>query len=328
MTIVLPVYNAGSAVTVALQAIDSLTYPATEVVIINDASTDDTLKYVTAFVDARDSWKVLDLQRNAGPAVARNIGLTHASGEFVWFADWDDQWSREIVSVLVDAARDGRADMSMVAGTWRLPSGRDVGLTDGSSRKLVVTGFDAVDLLLRGVIRGYLWNKLFRRDVLGVDPFPDIRMQEDLSAVASVLPRCRTVVLLPDRLYHHVKRPGSVSSSSGGGLDHLEVALLHVEAAVESLPSEKRSRCSLDHYRVAFYQLGRVGTALRLGGPEIASDVIREFKAEVTLVKIARASIISPKTGMRALLVKAFGRAYPATRSLLIAVRNQIKKSV
>jgi glycosyltransferase involved in cell wall biosynthesis len=64
------------------------TYAETEVIVVDDGSTDDTLAKIRVY---GDRIRVVS-QNNAGPAIARNRGMALASGEYVAFLDSDDYW--------------------------------------------------------------------------------------------------------------------------------------------------------------------------------------------------------------------------------------------
>jgi glycosyltransferase involved in cell wall biosynthesis len=88
---VVPVFNGERFLREALDSILAQTYRPVEIIVADDGSTDGTAGVVAANAgQIRYLW-----QRNAGPAAARNLGLSVAQGEFVAFLDADDLWHRE-----------------------------------------------------------------------------------------------------------------------------------------------------------------------------------------------------------------------------------------
>src|SRR5690606_23577975 len=128
-----------------------------------------------------------------------------------------------------------------------------IGITDGVRKRTVAGRDHAIQLLLSGAIKGYLWNKIFRRDLLPHDPFPAISTQEDLVAVAHFLPRVRKIVLLPDRLYHHVRRDGSLTNTRNPELDNIKIGYQAVREAAASLDETRRKRVLLSHHDVVYH---------------------------------------------------------------------------
>ncbi len=88
---IVPVYNSEAYLGQALDSILAQTLPATEIIIIDDGSTD-----ATPMIAAKYARHVSYIrQENQGPAGARNAGLRVASGDFLAFLDADDTWCPE-----------------------------------------------------------------------------------------------------------------------------------------------------------------------------------------------------------------------------------------
>jgi glycosyltransferase involved in cell wall biosynthesis len=88
---IVPVFNGQRYLGEALDSILAQTYRAFEIIVADDGSTDGT-----SAVAGRYGRSVRYLrQPNAGPAAARNLGLSAARGEFVAFVDQDDLWHPE-----------------------------------------------------------------------------------------------------------------------------------------------------------------------------------------------------------------------------------------
>lgn len=94
LSVVLPVYNSGGSAIQAIASVVAQGYSNTEVIVVNDGSTDDSLSQIVAYIESIDSdlkFKVFS-QLNGGVSAARNRGIREASGEFIAFLDSDDQW--------------------------------------------------------------------------------------------------------------------------------------------------------------------------------------------------------------------------------------------
>ena len=91
VSVVIATYNYGRFLAEAVHSILGQTYPAREIIIIDDGSTDETADVAASFGDAVRYIK----QDNAGVSAARNNGIRRAKGEFVAFLDADDQWAPE-----------------------------------------------------------------------------------------------------------------------------------------------------------------------------------------------------------------------------------------
>ncbi len=95
VSVVIPAYNAAGTIAEALDSVWEQTRRPEEVIVVDDASTDETAQVVgqwRAQRSAGDKVRLIRLGRNSGPAVARNRGIAEACGDWVAFLDGDDQW--------------------------------------------------------------------------------------------------------------------------------------------------------------------------------------------------------------------------------------------
>jgi hypothetical protein len=98
ISVVIPVYNSEKFIQEAIENVLSQKYPALELIIVDDGSTDQTKLIIDkATVDIRYFY-----QPNEGPASARNRGIRNASGDFIAFLDSDDLWPENILYLLLD----------------------------------------------------------------------------------------------------------------------------------------------------------------------------------------------------------------------------------
>lgn len=83
-TVIVPNYNHASSLPLCLEAIGRQTYAPLEVVVVDDCSTDDSVRIAESY-----GVTVISTPTNSGPAVARNLGARWASGEILFFVDSD-----------------------------------------------------------------------------------------------------------------------------------------------------------------------------------------------------------------------------------------------
>lgn len=93
VSVVIPTYNRAGTIRTAIDSVLAQTYPHTEIIVVDDGSTDETYQLLKTYQQER---KIIYLtQGNSGPAAARNHGIKMAHGEFVAFLDADDHWLPE-----------------------------------------------------------------------------------------------------------------------------------------------------------------------------------------------------------------------------------------
>ena len=100
ISIVLPAYNAAKYLPVTCQSVLSQTYKSLELIIVDDHSSDRTLAIAQDLAASDNRVRVYRTPANCGgPAGPRNLGVSHASGEYIAFIDSDDWWHYEKLSV-------------------------------------------------------------------------------------------------------------------------------------------------------------------------------------------------------------------------------------
>lgn len=92
VSIIVPAYNAASSLPMVLRCLTAQTWRALEILVVDDGSTDHTAEVANQVAQRDTRIRVLALGRNQGAYHARNVGLSHATGEFITVHDSDD-WS-------------------------------------------------------------------------------------------------------------------------------------------------------------------------------------------------------------------------------------------
>lgn len=90
ISVVIPSYNRGHCLKKCLESVLNQTFQDIEVIVVDDASTDETNALIMALSDPRIRYIAHEVNR--GGAAARNTGIKAAQGEFVAFLDSDDTW--------------------------------------------------------------------------------------------------------------------------------------------------------------------------------------------------------------------------------------------
>ena len=90
VSVIMACYNASPFIGQAIDSVLAQTFTDWELIIINDASTDNSLEVISTYTDPRI--KLLQLNVNLGPGGARNKGIEIAQGQYLAFLDADDAW--------------------------------------------------------------------------------------------------------------------------------------------------------------------------------------------------------------------------------------------
>jgi glycosyltransferase involved in cell wall biosynthesis len=101
VSVIIPAYNAAKSIKRCIESALTQTYKPTEIIVVNDGSTDATEDIVKSFGERI----ICTVQENQGETAARNKGFSFAKGEFITFIDHDDYWHPEFISSCVDFLR-------------------------------------------------------------------------------------------------------------------------------------------------------------------------------------------------------------------------------
>jgi glycosyltransferase involved in cell wall biosynthesis len=96
-SIIIPLYNKSNFIEKTLKSVINQTYTDYEIIVIDDGSTDDSVKKVLRINDTRIQ---LYTQKNQGAAVARNLGIEKAKYDYIAFLDADDLWMGNHLEIL------------------------------------------------------------------------------------------------------------------------------------------------------------------------------------------------------------------------------------
>lgn len=94
VSIITPVYNAERFIEETILSIKEQQYELFELLLIDDHSTDNSLEIISKHSREDSRIKILQTPHNSGAAVARNVGLKNAKGQYVAFVDSDDKWKK------------------------------------------------------------------------------------------------------------------------------------------------------------------------------------------------------------------------------------------
>jgi glycosyltransferase involved in cell wall biosynthesis len=108
VSVVVPAYNRAATIERAVRSVLDQDYPVTDVVVVDDASTDDTANVVESIHDPRV--RLIRHTTNRNGAAARNTGIDAATGELLAFVDSDDAWRQGKLKAQIAAFQEEQAD--------------------------------------------------------------------------------------------------------------------------------------------------------------------------------------------------------------------------
>lgn len=237
----MPLYNAGKYVAVALDSILNQDFQNWECILVEDGSEDETGVICDRYAENDGRFRVFHVS-NGGVSKARNIGLKESRGRFIAFVDSDDWVEKDFLSFLYNLISRYGADVAQ--GSFRKEYrtfGRNKVLSDKETVLDKTTGLK--ELLRDSSLPSFLWNKLFRRELLTAS-FPEGKVYEDFDAMSSWYKNIFKTVISPKIIYHYRMRRGSITSvnSAKNQKDFIDAYKRRAEIMHESIPEFFDSR--------------------------------------------------------------------------------------
>lgn len=196
ISVIVPVYNSEPYLD---QSIGSLTkqtiFEELDVIIIDDGSTDNSLKTLSKYAQKFNNIKVIH-QENVGVSAARNRGIQEAEGKYITFFDSDDSVESCHYENLLNIIQSGNYDIGIANYKMVFPDGyvknrkkRKIKEWDSSERAVI--DFFKGDLICNNPI-----DKIFTREVVRDVLFPEgFAVGEDMFFLYEVLKKCKTIKL-------------------------------------------------------------------------------------------------------------------------------------
>ena len=271
VSVIMPVYNVEDYVGEAIESVLSQTCPDFELLLINDASSDDSSNICEQYRKRDHRIVLLDnLSKDHGPGPARNIGLDHAKGKFIYFMDADDWIEKELLEVAVKRINETGADL--------VQFGLIHEHGDGKTSTYCWEGKDVLTKDEIGKDFLYFWKNsrntlvlhFFRREVVDTIRFENILCGEDFSYVADALSNSQKIAFIPRMLYYYRYVEKSTSHRwTENIIECREKIWDHQKAFLDSLYENNNNMAyaelAYDNYLWAIYQMSSQICSLSFG---------------------------------------------------------------
>lgn len=257
VSVVVAVYNSAAYLCETLDSICAQTLKDIEIILVDDGSTDESYKILEEYAARDNRIKVLkQTEPSDGAALARNMGVSVASGEFVSVLDADDLFEPDMLQKAYDRAVVTGAEAVIFDGDLydeKLSTFRDTGMI---LRREFLPGDDVfapsdnADRLFFMTI-GSAWNVLFKRELIVREDlkFHSFHHADDLGFVYLGFATAGKIAVLPDKLVHY-RCNNSLSQAA-----NLEKWPEAAAGAMTELKKELDARDIFDTYRVTFTEL-------------------------------------------------------------------------
>lgn len=235
VSVIIPCFNASKFICRAVESVLAQNeIPLPQIIIVNDASTDDTGEVIRGLAESHPNVEAYDNSKNLGPAGSRNYALSKVTGDWVAVLDADDAYEPGRLKRLMEAAEENSLDV--IAD---LPLMYDLA-ADSFSPDQLSTSENEIELLSVSHFLGHdsesgldlgLLKPVFSRRLLteGLLRYPEsIRHAEDCALYVSLVRSGLKFGLLREAYYIFSTRIGAISGAFSPGsvtqVDYLSIA--------------------------------------------------------------------------------------------------------
>lgn len=206
ISIIISAYNTEKYIEKCISSITNQTYKDLEIIVIDDASSDDTLKKLKNIKDKR--LKILSNKENSGLSFSRNKGIKESTGDYVSFIDSDDYIPENFYEELMKTMEKEKSDIVVCdINTIYENNGNNIrqicGKKDG----------DKIDFINKGLAASAC-NKLFKKDIINKYQFSVGKVNEDLAVILPCIIEANKVSYNENTYYNYIQRGSSLQNSA------------------------------------------------------------------------------------------------------------------
>lgn len=226
ISIIVPVYNVERYLNQCIDSILAQDYSFFEVILVNDGSSDSS-EHICDKYQLQDSRIKVIHQKNAGPSAARNAGIGHATGDYLYFMDSDDYIHPQLLSTCIPYINDYNPNIIQFSFCRVNHNGEML------SELILKTEHLHKDLRKYGrkhEFKPYTWIYLIKRSIVSQNDIlfsTNLHLAEDAEFILKCMFFSQNLQTIPRVLYYYRQRENSIMTQG----DSYEKALLHLHLA-------------------------------------------------------------------------------------------------
>lgn len=206
VSIVIPVYNVEKYLSECLSSLVNQTQKKFEVIIINDGSTDNSLAICKEFEPLLPNCKIIE-QQNQGVSAARNLGIQHASGSYLYFMDSDDWLDIDFIETLANEIQKNDFDVFVFGFNKINASGTLINKILPRNESIIEKSknFESLFECLNDGLGLAVWDKVIKSSIVNEHKvrFEKIRNAEDFVFSMEIFSKIQSLKIMPFSPYFY-----------------------------------------------------------------------------------------------------------------------------
>ena len=206
VSIITATYNSAKYIGDTIESVLNQTHQYWELIIIDDASTDDTISIVKQYQKGNPKIHLLQNDNNSGAAVTRNRGVSYARGRYIAFLDGDDLWKPHKLAVQVSFMLENAIAVSYSSYEWIDETGSPLAVQIKALPELSSSKIEKSNYI--GNLTG-----MYDTTIIGKIEAPLLRKRQDWGVWIFAIRKAGKAYGIPDSLAYYRVRQGSISSN-------------------------------------------------------------------------------------------------------------------
>lgn len=208
ISVIVSVYNTEKYIEKCLDSLLNQTYSNIEIVVINDCSTDGSLKILKKYAKKYDNMILIENKENKGLSYSRNVGLEKATGKYIGYIDSDDYVDSTYYEQMMKAIKKEKSEIAI--------ADMKIVYEDGSFPDYVSKGcngeVNTLNIIKNGLAASAC-NKLFKREIIEKYKFSEGKLNEDLAVILPSIVAAKKISYVENNNYYYVQHTGSIQNS-------------------------------------------------------------------------------------------------------------------
>lgn len=210
VSIIIPIFNMEKYLNKCIESILKQTYKNIEIILINDGSTDCSEQIVIEWAK-KDSRIIYVYQENKGSGIARNNGLSKATGKYVVFVDPDDWIEEDAIEQFVFQMERNNPDLIIACAynEYFDKNGKILEIKKDNFLNEYMNDIEKiknkyVSLFLENAITAP-WNKMYKLDIIKQNniEFPNLKRSQDIVFNYRYYDCIKSLQIYDKKLYHY-----------------------------------------------------------------------------------------------------------------------------
>ena len=252
VSVIVPVYKVEQYIKFCVDSILGQTFRDFEIILVDDASPDGSIALCQKLYGGNDKVKFVRHEKNLGLGAARNTGIKHAVGKYVYFVDSDDFIVPFALEKFFNAAEKNNADVVHAAGWYEITQDEPAPIRKENFKQMWEKydreGFLPMNLIYRlecwrtYSVWSMSWLYFCRRDFLQknhIEFLPIISEDETFSF--ALLALSQRYYVLHEMLYAYRRRSGSIMRTKNAeqiakSIQSIAVGALYIQNFLDRVP--------------------------------------------------------------------------------------------